>query len=104
MVTYPIHVSRDSYRGSNPKKRAKAQATNQLASSLEAHINKKLQNQSEPIRVYMYQELALETGIAYDAVRKLGFSIDGGSGGFTAYKSGLTQEQAMDIVAKRNRT
>lgn len=101
MITYPIHVARDPYRGSNPKKRAKAQAINEVASKLEAHINEKLKNQSEPIYVYMFQEIAMETGIDYETVRKLGGSIDGGSGGFTAYKSGLTQAQAMDLAARR---
>jgi hypothetical protein len=103
MVTYPIHVTRHSYRGSNPKKRAKAQAINDVASKLEAYINEKLKNQSEPIRVYLFQEIAVETGIDYETVRNLGGSIDGGSGGFTAYKSGLTQGQAMDLAAGREK-
>lgn len=100
MVTYPIHVARDGYRGADPKKRAKAQLKNQLASKLEAYINDRLQHQSEPIRMYTYHEIASETGIDFEIVKSLGHSIDGGSGGFTAYKSGLPQEQAMDLAAK----
>ena len=94
MVTFPIHVSGDAYRGSDSKKRIKAQATNRLASQLQAHINEKLKEQVEPIRVYSYHEIAAETGIDYEIVRRLGYSIDGGSGGFTAYKAGLTMQQA----------
>jgi len=100
MVTYPIHIRRDGYRGSDPKRRAKSQAINQVASKLEMHINEALKNQDEPIRVYTYHEIANQTGIDYETVRSLGFSIDAGSGGFTAYKTGLTQEQAMDRAAQ----
>jgi type IV secretory pathway TraG/TraD family ATPase VirD4 len=100
MVTYPIHVTRDGYKGSNPTKRAKAQATNLLANKLEVRINEILSNQSEPIHVYTYAEIASATSIDYDTVRDLGFSIDGGSGGFTAYKVGLTLEQALKQAAE----
>jgi hypothetical protein len=100
MVTYPIQVSGDAYRGSDSKKRTKAQVTNRLASQLQAHINEKLTDQIEPIRVYSYHEIAEETGIDYEIVRRLGYSIDGGSGGFTAYKAGLTMQQAMDAAAE----
>jgi hypothetical protein len=101
MVTYPIHVARDGYRGSNSKKRAKAQATNQVASRLETYINERLKHQSEPIYVYMFHEISMETGIDYETVKKLGGSIDGGSGGFTAFKAGLSQKEAMDLTAGR---
>lgn len=100
MVTYPIRIVRDGYRGSDSKKRAKAQQRNELASRLEAHINEKLRNQSEPIHVYSYHEIASETGIDLETVRSLGYSVDAGSGGFTAYRLGLTQEQAMNLAAE----
>jgi hypothetical protein len=100
MVTYPIQVSGDAYRGSDSKKRTKAQDTNRLASRLQTHINEKLKEQVEPIRVYSYHEIAAETGIEYEIVRRLGYSIDGGSSGFTACKAGLTMQQAMDAAAE----
>ena len=100
MISYPIHIRRDGYRGSDPKKRAKSQAINQVASKLESHINERLKAQLEPIRVYTYHEIASQTGMDYETVRNLGYSIDAGSGGFTAYKVGLTQEQAMDRAAQ----
>ena len=69
MVTYPINVRRDGYRGSDSKKRAKVQAINQIASKLESHINEMLKAQTEPIRVYSYHEIATATGIDYETVR-----------------------------------
>lgn len=99
MVTYPIRITRDGYRGNNPTRRAKAQRANEAASRLEDHINEKLKNQREPVRVYLYHEIAAETGIGLETVRTIGQSIDGGSGGFTAFRSGLSQEQAMDLAA-----
>ncbi len=92
MVTYPIYIPRNSYGGADSIKRVKSQTINNIASRLESYINDKLKNQSEAIHVYSYHEIATETGIDYEIVSSLGFGIDGGSGGFTAYKSGLTQE------------
>ena len=100
MVTYPINVSRDGYRGSDPKKRAKVNQINAVASKLEACINDMLKNQEEPIRVYSYHEIASKSGIDYETVRRLGFSIDAGSGGFTAVKVGLSYEQAMEMAQR----
>jgi hypothetical protein len=100
MVTYPIQIRRDSYRGNDASKKAKRDVSNEIAMRLESHINSKLFQQLEPVRVYNYSELASDTGIDYQLVRDLGYSIDCGSGGFTAYKRGLTQEEAMDIAAK----
>ncbi|MDB0527206.1 hypothetical protein LBW56_10940 [Ralstonia solanacearum] len=84
MKTYPIHVGRSNYRGSDPKKRAKAMAHNRDAELLESRANTLLQNQTEPVRTYLWMELATATGLSYDRVAELGYSIDGGSGGFRA--------------------
>ena len=102
MVTYPIQIKRDTYQGSDPKKRAKAQTSNQIASQLESLINEMLKTQVEPIRVYTYLDLASQTGIDYEIVRNLCFSIHSGNGGVIAYKRGMPQEQAMDQAAKGN--
>jgi hypothetical protein len=96
VVTHPIHVKRSSYRGTDPKKRQKAAEQNRIAAELESHINALLRNQTDPIQVYLYYEIAAATGHSEDTVRDLCFAIDGGHNGFTAIKPGLTYEQAME--------
>jgi hypothetical protein len=95
MVTYPISVKRNGYRGSDPRKRAKANEENRIALELERHINKLVENQQLPIQNYMYHEIARATGHDVDLVRRICFSIDGGHHGFTVIKQGMTLEQAM---------
>lgn len=96
MVTYPIHVTRNYYRGTDPRKRSKVLAENRDADQLEQHINSMLRAQTEPIKVYMWGEIARDSGLSYEVVARLGYSIDGGSGGFTAWRHDLTYEEAMN--------
>ena len=95
MVTYPVHVRRNGYRGSDASKRAKANSENRDASVLEDYANKLLLAQTRPIQVYFWMELAQGTGLPYETVARLGASIDGGSGGFTAWRHDMTSEAAM---------
>lgn len=96
MKTYPIYVARNSYRGSDPRKRAKAQRENEQATALEAYVNQLLLAQTEPIRVYLWGEIASGCGLDYETVARIGYSIDCGSGGFTAWRHDMTYEQAMN--------
>lgn len=96
MKTFPIYVARSNYRGSDPKKRAKATAHNRDASLLEDCANALLKKQTEPVRSYLWMELANASGLPYERVRELGFSIDGGSNGFTAWRHDLGYEAAME--------
>ncbi|WP_157657525.1 hypothetical protein [Burkholderia ubonensis] len=98
MKTYPIHVARSSYRGADSKKRAKAADHNRDAALLEACANELLRSQTEPVRSYVRMELAKATGLSYDRVAELGFPIDCGSNGFTAYRHDLGYEAAMEAV------
>lgn len=93
MVTYPVHVARNGYRGADPRKRAKAQQENRDASILEATANRLIQAQTRGIKSYLWAEISRESGLDYDTVKRLGFSIDGGSNGFTATRVGLTEEE-----------
>lgn len=95
MVTYPVRVRRNGYRGSDARKRAKANSENRDASVLEDYANKLLLKQTRPIQVYFWMELAQGTGLPYETVARLGASIDGGSGGFTAWRHDMTYEAAM---------
>lgn len=95
MVTYPIAVRRESYRGSDARKRDKVYQENELASIMETKINEALLKQTEPIKVYLWNEVSTITGLSFETVKRIGMSIDGGSGGFTAYRHDLTLEQAL---------
>lgn len=92
MVTYPVHVRRDNYRGANAKRQAKAAETNRYASRIEQAANRLIQAQREPIRPYHWMEISEESDVPYEIVRDLGFSIDCGSNGFTAIRPGLSNE------------
>lgn len=87
MASYPIHIARDSYRGSDARKRQKAAEHNRDVAELEREINKMLRLQPEPVKVYDWATIARDTGFSYDFVKKVGYSIDGGSNGFTATKA-----------------
>jgi hypothetical protein len=84
MVSYPIHIARDSYRGSDARKRQKTSDHNRDAAELEQKINEMLREQTEPVKVYDWATIAWDTGLSYEFVKKVGYSIDGGSNGFTA--------------------
>lgn len=98
MVDYPISVRRQNYHGANQKLRAKAAAHNRDASQLEKHVNALLLKQVEPIRVYLWHEIAPGVGLPYDVVAELGYSIDAGSNGFTAIKPGMSYPQAIAAI------
>ncbi|QJR30034.1 hypothetical protein [Limnobacter profundi] len=100
MVTYPIHVPRADYRGTDSRKKEKAANHNRIAAELETYINARLKAQTRPIQQYLYHQIASDTGHSVETIRELCFSIDGGHGGFTAFKSGMSAEQAMDAAAR----
>lgn len=98
MVTYPISVRRDGYRGGDAAKRTKAARHNMNAQALEQAANDLLRAQQEPIRSYLWHELSKASGLDIDTVRRLGFSIDGGHNGYTAIKPGLILEEANNLL------
>ncbi len=98
MVKFPVHVTRDGYRGANQSRRAKAQSHNETAAALEAHINRQLESQTEPIKSYSYSILAHETRIPREVVARMCFSIDCGHNGFTVIRKDLTYEQALKEI------
>lgn len=98
MVTFPISVGRNGYRGNDARKRAKATQYNQDAAILEQAANDLLRNQVEPIHSYRWHELCKATGLNIETVRRLGFSIDCGHNGYTAIKPGLTLDEATQLM------
>lgn len=101
MVEYPINVRRDYYRGSNERRRMKAYETNQYATRIEQTVNALLERQTADIQSYFWDEIASESGVPMEIVKDLGYSIDGGSGGFTAVRKGLTMQEALANMDKR---
>jgi hypothetical protein len=81
MVRYPITIERESYNGSNEKKRSKAAERNRIAAELEKYINDEIQRRGSG--VYLYGLIAHDTGYDEELVRQICFSIDGGQNGFT---------------------
>lgn len=86
MISYPVTIARSLYTGSDPNKLEIMDAENRVASELEQTINNMILNQIAPVHTYTYSEIASETGLPYDIVQELGFTIDGGRTGFTAAK------------------
>jgi hypothetical protein len=95
VVTHPIRVAYDSYRGNQERRRIKCDRHNALALKLEQHINDLLLNQQEAISQYLYHDIARVFSVPVDTVRNICFVIDGGHNGFTALRKGLTLDQAM---------
>lgn len=92
MVTYPIHVKRNSYRGAEARKKIMAMQDNRDATAIEQAANRLIQSQTVAFQIYTWGAIARESGVDADTVRRLGFSIDGGSNGFTAIRPGLSQD------------
>ena len=102
MIKHPIRVARSGYRGADKRKRAQAEEQNRIASELETHINGLLINQVAPIKQYSYSEIASDTGHPIETVLKLCHSVDFGHNGFTAFRSDLTLEQALNLSQTLN--
>lgn len=83
MVIYPIYVPRRNYRGANPSKRQKTVERNLIAAKLEEHINARVLQQTSEYQIYLYHEIAHETGFDIEIVREICFGIDCGHNGFT---------------------
>ena len=88
MVTYPIRIVREHYRGKIPSKRLQVAEHNRMVDELERKINDMLRAQTAPTQTYTWASLAHETGIPVEFIRKVGGSIDGGHNGFTATAPG----------------
>jgi hypothetical protein len=85
MVKYPVSVDRSSYRGNDPKKRAKAAQYNRDAAMLEQHINDQIK--SGKTGIFLYSTIAREVGLDRQYVEKILFSVDCGHNGFTVVDS-----------------
>ncbi|NKA95834.1 hypothetical protein GO283_04386 [Ralstonia solanacearum] len=95
MVTYPIRIRRETYRGRDRTRQSRVVSQNSQIADLERYINDLLFRQEESIQVYDFADIARGTGFPLDFVSEVGYSIDGGSNGFTAWRRGMTYDEAI---------
>jgi len=98
VITYPIAICRNPYRGRDLSKRESARKERQQAEKLERYLNERLLAQAEPIWDYRYAVIARETDIELSLIRKLCFPIDSGHHGFTAYRKDLSSAEALELI------
>ena len=87
MITYPISIPRTQYRGSKQNRRLAVAIENEQISKLEKYVNEMLLEQTDEVQVYHFHTIARDLGMDIELVRKHGGWIDGGSNGFTAFRS-----------------
>ena len=87
MVTYPVRVPRDSYRGRNPQKRQKCSERNRIAQELEKYLNNAIAKDDSHIQQYCYGNIAIDTGLSVEMVREILFGVDCGHIGLTVIKN-----------------
>lgn len=86
MVIYPVVVPRKHYAGRKANIQQKVAEQNGIASDIERYINEQIERQEEEIHVYMYYQIAQETGYDVKTVSDILFGVDCGSNGFTVRK------------------
>lgn len=87
MKSYPVTMYRPSYRGADPKKRAKNLERHRIASRVEQYLNEalgKLPNNS--VQVFLNYQVAAELHERLDLVAEIINGTDGGSNGITIVK------------------
>ncbi|RKR02406.1 hypothetical protein C7446_2116 [Kushneria sinocarnis] len=89
MVRYPVHVPRPNYSGRDKRKLRQISHDNAVATRLENHLNRLLGSQIEPLQVYEYRRLAMDTGIPEDRVRQLCQGLGGDRDSLAALRADL---------------
>lgn len=101
MKSYPITMTRRSYRGSNARERQKMNEFNRVASKIEDYLNADLEARQENcIQVYMSYLIASEIGESSDLVHDIVFATDCGSNGITILKGDYERAMAPTLVEK----
>lgn len=100
MVSYPLHVPLNGYRGQDPRKKAKTAEYNRVAQRVEAYINNDLAAAGEHvIRVYISRYVASDLREDPELVTQVIFGIDCGHNGVTVTKGDYNRAVAE---AERN--
>lgn len=82
-VTYPITVPGDSYRGNDPRKKAKRAEFNSDARRLEDYLNRSLEKLGPGTHVMTYGSIAGDVGMTQERVTQILFRVGGGHTGLT---------------------
>lgn len=94
MKSFPITMSRRSYRGSKARERQKVNEFNRVATKIESYINADLETREENcIQVYTSYLIASKIGESSELVHDIVFATDCGSNGITILKGDY--ERAM---------
>lgn len=99
MVTYPIRIPL-ARTSANRTAKLEIAKRNRVASDLEQKINDLLLRQTAPIKTYSWSEISQATGFPHDLVKDIGFDIDCGSNGFTAWRHDLSLAEALALNDK----
>lgn len=101
MKSYPITMSRRSYRGSNARERQKVNEFNRVATKIESYLNADLEAQQENcIQVYTSYLIASKIGESSDLVHDIVFATDCGSNGITILKGDYERAMASTPAEK----
>jgi hypothetical protein len=87
MVSFPVSVPRDGYRGNDPRRRRKQQRHNEVARECEEYLNRKIAEDAAETQVYHYSSIARDLNLFLEDVRNVLFAVDCGHNGLTVRKS-----------------
>lgn len=87
MVTYPIRVPRDHYKGRNPRRLQKRSENNRIAQELENYLNRAIEKDDANMQKFIYGFIAVDTGYSEETVRNILFGVDCGHNGLTVIKN-----------------
>jgi hypothetical protein len=92
MKVYPVSMHRMSYRGANPKQRAKCDDYNRIAAAIEAYVNSQFADQPDGF-VGSFFSYEIASAIREDAktVAAIVTRTDGGSTGITMVKGKIAE-------------
>lgn len=86
MVSFPISVSRDGYRGSDPRRRRKQKRHSEVAKDCEECLKRKIAENPSETQVYHYSSIAHDLNLFVEDVRNVLFAVDCGHNGLTVHK------------------
>lgn len=81
MPSYPIEVERRHFRGSDHRKRVKAEEFNRDAAILEEYVNAQILKTKETR--FLFSQIARATGFSRERVREILYSVGCSDNGFT---------------------
>jgi hypothetical protein len=86
MVSFPISVPRDGYRGNDRRRRQKQQQYNEVAKECEEYLNRTIAANPAETQVYYYAYIAGDLNLSVEDVRDVLFAVDCGHNGLTVSK------------------